>query len=471
MKSKEYRNQAGFTLLEMAIVLLILSIVLVMGLRSIGAQMTNRSYKETNNNMGMVKDALTTYLRENNRLPCPDLDFTSPDGRGDDDRDTSDDTTTLCNGNFGIVPWQEIRLPRDLVLDGFGNFISYYVSTNGNATDIDNWTVTKLPINGAYNQVAGNTGRIIVNDGEATPNPIGGSPFAIVLVSHGKNGDGAFTSKGIRNVLPVNSSNSNELANTPIVTNVTTQFVTRGYTEDTSVSGGTFDDVVLALTSQDLLEPLIDSKAIISARGQVQKRAKEIQDIVVNQAITSCLTVLTGDPAIDPPSSTLDTPLDPWGNVYTFVNNNASAEPLVTGYMLSDTFTIRSSGPPPSGPTEQISFDMDWVTVMGRTNGACPNPISQRLGEIQDAIVSLAINICSTGVSVPSGLLDTPQDPWNNNYIFTNNGGGQSLNAGSVPTGTFTVSSVDPLGVRPPINVTMSWLSVAGRTYGACPAP
>jgi prepilin-type N-terminal cleavage/methylation domain-containing protein len=62
----------GFTLVEMAIVLLIIGLLLSGGINLLSTTSENANYKQTQNTLQEIKDALVTYYAINKRLPCPD---------------------------------------------------------------------------------------------------------------------------------------------------------------------------------------------------------------------------------------------------------------------------------------------------------------------------------------------------------------------------------------------------------------
>src|SRR5258708_7516387 len=78
-------SQQGFTLLELSIVLLIMS-VMAAGLMTVMAQNArNERIDELNKKMDAIENALIAFRRANNRLPCP-----------------ADGTTLITAANFGV---------------------------------------------------------------------------------------------------------------------------------------------------------------------------------------------------------------------------------------------------------------------------------------------------------------------------------------------------------------------------------
>lgn len=64
-------SQFGFTLVEMAVVLVIVSLLLGGLLMPVTAQMEIRGYSQTNTRLAEIKEALIGYAIINGRLPCP----------------------------------------------------------------------------------------------------------------------------------------------------------------------------------------------------------------------------------------------------------------------------------------------------------------------------------------------------------------------------------------------------------------
>jgi len=72
MKTKSYpRHPSGFTLVEMAIVLVIVGLLLGGLLMPLQAQIENQRISETQKYLDQIKDALLGYAAAKGRLPCP----------------------------------------------------------------------------------------------------------------------------------------------------------------------------------------------------------------------------------------------------------------------------------------------------------------------------------------------------------------------------------------------------------------
>lgn len=262
-------NNTGFTLAEMAIVVLLIGIMLTLGLGILKSQADSAAYSATAKKQAVLKDAMVTFLRNNWRLPCPDTNVTPPGPDGTENRIGA--VTTACTSNFGVIPYATLGLPREMALDGWGNYMSYHVPFLPVAND---WTRTAN-----FNPAA--LGTLTVNSAPATP--ITTNAMAII-VSHGKNGYGAYTVKGTRNVLPTTADPLalNEQENTNAVANLV--YFKREYTDAPAAVGGAFDDVVMFLQTEDLLTPL---RSDGSLKAQTDALTA-IQNSVVAQSFATC---------------------------------------------------------------------------------------------------------------------------------------------------------------------------------------
>lgn len=267
----------GFSLVELSIVVLVIGIVLTMGIGAWTANLENQAHASTAQRQATVKEALTGYLRRNSRLPCPDTDFAAPDGI--ENRATAGDPTTACTAAFGVLPYVTLGLARDAVRDGWGNFFSYHVSnTNITAASSGNWSANTDWTRTAWFR-PGNTGLITVNERSgATVTPIATGAVTVV-VSHGRNGLGAYSIGGTRNTLP--AVGTDEESNT----DGDTTYFRRELTADDAATGGAFDDQVLFLSANDLLEPLFRDGSLRAPAAVTNDALQKIKVTVIGHAM------------------------------------------------------------------------------------------------------------------------------------------------------------------------------------------
>lgn len=296
------RQCRGFTLAEMAIVIVIASILLVTGVKVLTAQMDNAAYSATRSKQYQIKDMLITYLGNNKRLPCPDtrngqgpgaISFSTanpPDGS--ENRSPSGDVTGNCARHFGVLPYQTLGLSRDVAVDGWGNYFSYQLA------NVAEWEKT-----GDFS--VNNVGNVTVNDRDGGGAVATLTTEAVVLViSHGKNGLGAYSTKGTRATLPTGADESD---NTD--TNGDRDFFKREYNDNAGATGGTFDDMVIYLSADDLIAPLQREGTFDRPVAIVNQQLADIRDAIVGSMMGGCATPVNMG-ALGLPATTTQ---DPWG--------------------------------------------------------------------------------------------------------------------------------------------------------------
>lgn len=127
-------RQAGFTLAELAIVMLVFSILLGGMFVSISTQLDLRSIADTQRNMDQVREALIGFTVARGYLPCPATATSSsantPTGNGSESARVAGNCTVFD----GYVPAVTLSLtPTDaqgFLVDSYGTRIRYAVTTD-----------------------------------------------------------------------------------------------------------------------------------------------------------------------------------------------------------------------------------------------------------------------------------------------------------------------------------------------------
>lgn len=115
-------TQFGFTLVEMAIVLVIVALLIGGVLAPLSTQKEQERRKENQQLLEQARDALMGYASVNGHLPCPDI---TDDG--------IEDNTGACNPatatgiHPGRIPWATLGVDADLDPWGEGHFVRYVV--------------------------------------------------------------------------------------------------------------------------------------------------------------------------------------------------------------------------------------------------------------------------------------------------------------------------------------------------------
>ena len=161
------RRARGFSLLEMAIVLVIVGLLLGGLLGSVGALQQRQRLAQTQAQLDEVRDALIAFAVVNGRLPCP-AEPAVPNttvGAGLERVPTAGGCT---GGVAGVLPWATLALPE---ADAWGRRFSYRVSAAFARTPGALSLTTagdNLVRNSAAVLLAANVPAVVVSHGENT---------------------------------------------------------------------------------------------------------------------------------------------------------------------------------------------------------------------------------------------------------------------------------------------------------------
>jgi type II secretory pathway pseudopilin PulG len=212
-------NHTGFTIIEIFIVLLIISVLLGITVATFPKQLELRQLKAADREMDKILDKVVGFAQTNGRLPCP-MPASSAIASGGGD--------SACGKVSGFVPWDTLDIQGQLnddslLVDPWGNPYRYYVpsldaNADGNADFTFNGQIKEIGLGDAWdvasdpdNPVPGSDGirdldgQFVICDSAATVFDIcdsaanqvfGNAPTTkgpyqgavIVLLSLGKNG-------------------------------------------------------------------------------------------------------------------------------------------------------------------------------------------------------------------------------------------------------------------------------------------
>ncbi|MGA7178186.1 MAG: type II secretion system protein [Thiobacillaceae bacterium] len=235
--------QQGFTLIELAIVLVVLTLLAGGVLVPLTKQIEVERIRSTRQIMEDTKQALIGYAMSHTAtngkpyLPCPDID-----NNGTEDRNLA---TGQCIRTEGIFPWATLGVGN---ADAWGNRLRYRVATDlaipqnhdfanstsgfGSSTTIDGKYQIRVvtPPNSTYTDPAGTPGIPVI---------------AAIVVSNGPNGWGAMNSNGVSEAAPTSADEQENLNGDPT-------FISRSPSE-ASPTTTEFDDIVTWLPTSTLL--------------------------------------------------------------------------------------------------------------------------------------------------------------------------------------------------------------------------
>ena len=251
----------GFTLAELAVVLVIVGLLLGGLFMPLSAQMNSRNTNDTQKTLNDIRDALLGFAAANGRLPCPALATISDTTAG---AGLESPQGGPCANSAGVLPWVTLGVPET---DAWGNRFTYrvtldfarvangqntYSSTAGTCITNNN-PPTNPPINPQFAAFAlcSQGDMTIVNTTVGSSSPIS-TNIPAVVISHGKNGNGAFTSQGT----PLSpGGDQDEISNRLIQPNGIATAVGNNFVSKTPTP--TFDDIVMSISSNLLFNRMI----------------------------------------------------------------------------------------------------------------------------------------------------------------------------------------------------------------------
>ncbi len=157
IKQKKSRK-TGFSLIELSIVILIVSILITGSLGISKTAINNAKVKVTKERMDAVYKAFSNYLATNRRLPCPASMAVSKGTASTYGAESS--TPGTCTGAYissnasnlayGMVPILALNLDPDMAEDGFGTKFTYVVDRrftlqSTSVTSVSTCTATNPP--------------------------------------------------------------------------------------------------------------------------------------------------------------------------------------------------------------------------------------------------------------------------------------------------------------------------------------
>ena len=199
----------GFSLVEMALVLLIVGLLAAVFLPATNVMLDNSRRKETRAKLEALEQAMVRFVLANRRLPCP-ADGDLPPGNANQGLELAAGgaCTALALTN-GVVPWRSLGISQTDAMDAWNTMISYRVwggaAVAGPLTLADGMNMQALdPTNpGAVNTWlstrgfrACNAAACAVGSAAELASKANGNGVAYFLISHGPNRFGGFSADG-----------------------------------------------------------------------------------------------------------------------------------------------------------------------------------------------------------------------------------------------------------------------------------
>lgn len=235
MTLKRAVARAGFTLIEMAIVLVIIGLIVGAGVTTIVPILQSSKVNDATAKLNKIADALLVYGMRYACLPCPANGALATGGANNGQSLDGGGaavaagacTANVCTTANGVVPWLALGLAEADITDPWGNRISYQLSANNTVTTCTGAGFAArnghLQTSGGFSRTTNGAtpcyplGWITVNDAAGNPIAAGGGAAegaAFVLVSHGPDGEGARAAgTGTLRASPSASANQAENSN------------------------------------------------------------------------------------------------------------------------------------------------------------------------------------------------------------------------------------------------------------------
>lgn len=239
------RFQRGFTLIELAIVLFVVTLLLGGLLPTLTSQVDQRHMNETRARLDEIKEALIGYAIINNKLPCP----ASSSSNGIQ-VPSSGGTCTNAHNNNSYVPAATLGLSgtdsSGLIEDGWGNPIRYAVADGG--TNAFTTSISSIGISSISSSTIANLDVCSQASSSSTSCSVSGSTLTknaiAVIYSTGKNGLSGGTGT---------DETENPNANSTDNDNV---FVSH---DISATSGNAFDDMVIWISPNVLVNRMVSA--------------------------------------------------------------------------------------------------------------------------------------------------------------------------------------------------------------------
>ncbi len=229
---RSLRRAAGFTLIEIAVVIVVLSLLLAMMAGIATAMLGQQRREATRQRLAGVETAIALFVSQNQRLPCPaNGTLQGTDANAGVEQITLGATNTCSVGGVansqqhGVVPWRALGISEQDATDGWGNRLTYRVDADFVTTPSMNFTycdpggtaaIAAFGSPGGYCNTACTSATFPASctppsDATATQgltvrnlggtiimNPVTPSTgAAYVVISHGENGEGAYNNQGV----------------------------------------------------------------------------------------------------------------------------------------------------------------------------------------------------------------------------------------------------------------------------------
>lgn len=237
MPASHGRAGAGFSLIELAIAIFVITLLLGGILVPLATQVEQRKASETQKALDEIREALLGFALVNGYLPCPDKTTSTGAGTQNDGQEDVTVATGTCVTTEGNLPWVTLATAS---ADIWGNRFRYRV--HGSFAQRSPASLFTLTTTSNLQVCTTDACTSFLTSGADGP--------PAIIVSHGKNGLGARNAlTNVANPAPVSAD---EIENSDGGTN----FVS--HAQSAAGSGaGEFDDIVTWISRNVLLNRMV----------------------------------------------------------------------------------------------------------------------------------------------------------------------------------------------------------------------
>jgi len=296
------RRQVGFSLVEIAFVLVIAGLALGAGLSVLGSRLAQGRIDTTRDRSEAIRQALVAFVAQNSRLPCPAAPGIVEGVAGYNvERVAGVAGAQTCTAGAGLtntiagaaplgvsrgtVPCTTLGLTNEACLDAWGSRFTYFVQN----------AAVRLTPNTVSGMRGSMTVHTVVAPGAAVTNaglaPTGNQINACsaiagdnacnlaavaMVISHGANRGGGFVPTSAVVMPAVGGVSAYETENSD--NNI--QFMQNAYIED---GANSFDDIVVALVPRDIVSTLSQLNVLRLPNVAMAERFAQIRMAILTQ--------------------------------------------------------------------------------------------------------------------------------------------------------------------------------------------
>lgn len=245
------QNTGGFTLVEIAVVMLIMTLLMAGLAPTITRQIDQQRTSETRRQLDEIRSSILGFAVVNGRLPYPACG-TLQANTSNAGLELSPASAAACASasDIAVLPWATLGLSET---DAWGRRFSYRVT--GTYADVTGGASGSCPASVGVSFQICSSGDINIKESAAGSNVASSLP--VVIISHGNNGCGAYTPNGGNKIaISVGDSSggdcgnagNDQFENADVTTNST--FVSKTFSSN-------YDDLVVWITPNTLTSRMV----------------------------------------------------------------------------------------------------------------------------------------------------------------------------------------------------------------------